>query len=877
MDTYVLGFDQIDRTSMASLGAKGANLGELSAIPGVRVPDGFCVTTEAYRAVTGSIEQFDALLEQLSRLTVDDSGLLAQLSATIRQAIEAAGVPAQVEADITRYLNRFGEENAWAVRSSATAEDLPTASFAGQQDTYLNILGRDSVLRHISRCWASLFTDRAVQYRIRNGFDHRLVALSVVVQKMVVAQASGILFTADPITSDRKVSSIDAGFGLGEALVSGLVTPDSYKVRDGQITQKKISSKKLAVQPLAGGGTGRQPIEPGRQNRQVLTDDQVVRLERLGRAVEARFGQPQDIEWCLADGEFFIVQSRPITTLYPIPQVADGHHHVYMCIGHQQMMTDAMKPFALSFFRVGFMDGAFPTADVGGRMYLDLSHDLAGPWGRIIVAKVLGGVDPVIRHALNTLTKRKDFMKGLAHGREKYFSLGAGYFTWGLIVQLIRTYRTNDPRIIPVLISRNEASVEALRREIRGLSGEELLDFCVRDLKRLKELVYDPQGMAPIYVGLYAMRWINKNARKWLGDAGVADVLSRSVPNNVTSEMGLALLDVADVVRRYPQAEEALRHAGDQSLFDDLAAVEGGEAVTGALQDYLEKYGRRCAGEIDITRPRWGERPTALVPIILSNIEKFEPGARDVIVERGRQVAARKEQDILGRLERLPRGPRKARRTRRMVSVMRNFIGYREYPKYLMMGHFWLLKQALLGEAASLVHEGVIREQEDIFYLSFEELRAVVRTHRVDEGLLAARKAQHRVDEKLTPPRVMTSEGEVFSGGYDTGGLPTGALAGIAASSGTVEGRARVVGRMEDAVLAAGDILVTAFTDPSWTPVFMSATGLVTEVGGQMTHGAVIAREYGLPAVVGVEYATSLIKDGQRIRVNGTEGYVEIL
>jgi len=225
----------------------------------------------------------------------------------------------------------------------------------------------------------------------------------------------------------------------------------------------------------------------------------------------------------------------------------------------------------------------------------------------------------------------------------------------------------------------------------------------------------------------------------------------------------------------------------------------------------------------------------------------------------------------------LPGGKQKAIKTKKMISRLRNFTGYREYPKYIMVGHYWIMKQALLKEAVKLVQKGVIREKEDIYYLSFEELREAVRTNRLDYSIITKRKEEYEVYEKLTPPRVMTSEGEVLSGEYDTGSVPQGALAGIPASSGTIEGRARVILRMEDADIEEGDILVTAFTDPSWTPVFVSIKGLVTEVGGMMTHGSVIAREYGLPAVVGVESATRLIEDGQRIRVNGAEGYVEIL
>jgi phosphoenolpyruvate synthase/pyruvate phosphate dikinase len=416
-----------------------------------------------------------------------------------------------------------------------------------------------------------------------------------------------------------------------------------------------------------------------------------------------------------------------------------------------------------------------------------------------------------------------------------------------------------------------------VQRRIASLSGDELFAFIIEDIKQLGEAIESPRSMGVVYVGLYALNWINRNMAKWLGEKSAADALSQSVANNVTSEMGLALLDVADVVRQYPAVVEYLQQVDDESFFADLDQLEGGDAVSHALQAYLEKYGMRCSGEIDITKPRWSEQPSELVPMILSGIKNFGPNAHQAIFDQGLLEAEEKQQDLLSRLERLPGGRRKSKKTRKMMSVLRNFAGYREYPKYFMVRHYWIIKQAMLNEATKLVQEGVIRQKDDIYYLSFEEFQEVVRTQRLNYSVIAKRRDEYEVYEKLTPPRVMTSEGEVISGEYHTVDIPSGALAGIPASSGTIEGRARVILRMEDADIEDCDVLVTTFTDPSWTPVFLSAKGLVTEVGGMMTHGAVVAREYGLPAVVGVEDATRLIKDGQHIRVNGSEGYVEVL
>jgi pyruvate,water dikinase len=383
--------------------------------------------------------------------------------------------------------------------------------------------------------------------------------------------------------------------------------------------------------------------------------------------------------------------------------------------------------------------------------------------------------------------------------------------------------------------------------------------------------------MGVIMSGMNASAWLNDKINAWLGEKNVADTLSQSVPNNITSEMGLALLDVADAIRPYAEVVEYLRQVKDEFALDALDALHGGKEVHDTLQSYLNKYGMRCTGEIDITRMRWSENPAVLVPMILSHIKNFSPGAGNRKFEEGRQEALKKEKEILDRLKQLPEGEQKAQETKRMINLVRSLAGYREYPKYLMMNHFFIYKQALLKEAAQLVYSKVLHEKEDVYFLTVEEFRETVRTNQLDYQVVDRRKGEYKSCERFFPPRVMTSDGEIITSRYNRENLPVGAIAGLAVSSGVVEGRARVILKMEDAELEAGDILVTPFTDPSWTPLFVSIQGLVTEVGGLMTHGAVIAREYGLPAVVGVDNATKLIHDGQTIRVNGTDGYIEVL
>ncbi|HET7055890.1 MAG TPA: phosphoenolpyruvate synthase, partial [Thermomicrobiales bacterium] len=545
MRVYVLDFQEIDQMRVAAVGGKGVHLGELSRIEGIRVPPGFCVTTDAFQRIMAEAPSIDDRLDRLSRLKPDDREAIRALSTEIRRTLEGVAIPGDLAAAITRALARLGEQGAYAVRSSATAEDLPTASFAGQQDTYLNVVGPAAILQHVSRCWASLFTERAVTYRLRNGFGHRKVHMAVVVQRMVFPRAAGILFTADPVTGNRKVASIEAGFGLGEALVSGRVNADIYKVRDGEVVARAIATKRPA-----------------------LTDAQAVRLAQLGRRIEAHFGRPQDIEWCLVSDDFQIVQSRPITTLFPIPQTGDRESHVYVSVGHQQMMTDPMKPLGLSFWQ---MTTPRPMAEAGGRLFVDVTQILASPASRPGLLAMLGRSDPLIGDALQTILGRGDFIPSLPDAGPAWTPPGGGAASL-----------ETDPAIVEELIGSSQAAIAALKRDIRTRSGPALLDLIRASIQELKPA--DPRSMQVVMAGMEATWWLNDRMQAWLGEKNAADTLTQSVPNNVTSEMGLALLDVADAIRPHPDVVAFLQNVEDEGFLDELPKIAGGREARDAIQ-----------------------------------------------------------------------------------------------------------------------------------------------------------------------------------------------------------------------------------------------------------------------------------------------------
>lgn len=880
INTYVLNLDQINKTDLPLVGGKGANLGEL-AQAGFPVPAGFCVTTAAYRVFLAASEEVDGLLTQLEGLPAEQFGAIADLGKMIRQHLESVAMPADIETAIIAAWKEAGEEWAYAVRSSATAEDLPSASFAGQQETYLNVIGAEPILQAVQKCWASLFTDRAIVYRAQNGFDHRSVFLSVVVQRMVFPQVAGIMFTADPVTGNRNIVAIDASFGLGEALVAGIVTADLYQIRANRLVKKQIAKKEIAIYAQPAGGTKKVEISGEMRTSPALADDQAISLAQMGRNIAAHFGSPQDIEWALVDDEIFIVQTRPITTLFPIPAVHDDKLHLFASFGHVQMMTEVIKPLGVSVLRTLFPLGkSSPRAEsdllleAGGRLYLDLTEVLSYSQLRPRIPEILMNIDEITGRTVQSFAERPDFLASISPGQK---------LNVGLVSKVLPTvfsalknimYRDND-QAIPEMSRYIAQRIEDVRNMLQAVSGA---DRIARIQEVLPAIMLTVLPRAAPYLGaaIGTYKLIESSSLKWLGDAAELASISKSPPGNVTTEMGLALGDVADVVRSYPAVIAYLPQAENATFFDGLGAVAGGAEVLPVFLSFMQRYGMRGTGEIDVTRPRWREVPTQLVPAILGHIAGVPPGQHRADFLAGKMEAEQATDTLLARLRKLPGGACKALRMERLIKVHRALIGIREHPKYLIVQILDMVKQAILQEADILVAAGILEYQEDVFWFTLPEIKVMIATQRVDRAVIASRKEEFQRDERLTPPRAITSEGEIIVV-KPAANVPSGALAGSPVSAGVVEGRARVILKLEDAKMEKGDILVAPYTDPAWTMLFPLAAGLVTEVGGLMTHGAVVAREYGIPAVVGVDNATRIIPDGQLIRVDGTHGYVEIL
>nr|NSL47284.1 phosphoenolpyruvate synthase [Dendrosporobacter quercicolus DSM 1736] len=871
MMNYVLPFDELDKSSLPLVGGKGANLAELSRAS-FPVPGGFCITTAAYRDFILTSPAIGQLIHSLETIDTNNLTQLRQAGEMIRAQLTQLPMPERLQAAIVQAWINTGPNYAYAVRSSATAEDLPTASFAGQQDTYLNIKGRSELLLHVRRCWASLFTDRAIAYRAKNHFNHRDVLLAVVVQRMVQPEVSGIMFTADPVNGNRTVISINASFGLGEAIVSGIVSADLYKIKAQKIIHKQIAEKKIAIYSLADGGTVTQKLPTAQQRRQALSDQQLLALAELGQNIQAHFASPQDIEFCVEKGGIFIVQSRPITSLYPLADLPLQPLRVLTSFGHVQMMTDAMPPLGTSILQNIFSKELCRV--VGGRIYGDLSDLLQNKLIRKVLSKSIVFANESIGRAVAQVIQRPEFIQGAANSSLSNKALAV---LKPLVGKAWKNLYRNDPHLFKEQVEEYMDTVlRKVRQDLAGLEGPARLLEVKHQLDYILQHVFT---IVPyVLPGLLALVILKNRLVHWTGSESdeLLAKLNKSLPGNITSEMGLQIGDLADLLRQLPEVAAYLETAENATFYAGLDQVSGGATFAEAFTAFIEKFGMRCPGEIDLTRPRWREAPAQLAPAILNHMRNVQPQEHRRKFVRGALEANAARQQIVAKVQ---GNYFRSKFAKRIIDVFRSSGALREHHKYLLVNIMDECKKAIEAEAEVLVTKGLLTCKKDVFYFTFDEFRQLVQGAAMPavNQTLAARKELFAWHKTLRAPGVMTSEGEIVIVPLERSGIPAGALAGSPVSAGVVQGRARIILHPEQAFLQPGEILIAPHTDPGWTPLFHSARGLVTEVGGLMTHGAVVAREYGIPAVVGVDRATELIKNGQTIRLDGNQGFIELI
>ncbi|HUQ54024.1 PEP/pyruvate-binding domain-containing protein [Lentzea sp.] len=820
---FTIDFSGVDRTMLAVVGGKAANLGELTRA-GFPVPPGFCVTTDAYRAV--------AEAEELARTTPENA----------RGTLLKIAVPQEIRDAIVTGYRGLGDGAPVAVRSSATAEDLPFASFAGQQDTFLNVVGEAEVVAAVRRCWASLWTDRAVSYRETNGIDHTTTYLAVVVQRMVQSAVSGVMFTANPVTGKRDQVVIDASPGLGEAVVSGAVNPDHFVVDGSEIAEKRLGDKRFVIRSLSGGGT--EHVEVGENDDPCLTDGQIHALADLGREVQRHYGAPQDIEWAIdPDGDLRLTQARPITTLFPLPDNPDGDAHVYFCFSLAQGLERPITPMGRAAFReisrsaleIVIGDPASKSyVEAGERIFLDATKVLRSKVGREFVTRLLGVME----------ARSSEVLRGLFDDPRFAIRSSSPMPALKRVLRLARRFHV-PVTAVKALVNPDKAVRNALRMEREvleksaTLSIEQALRQCVVPML--------PRLAPTALVGFAMLGLVSKVVRTKPGEL---QTVLRGLPNNITTEMDLAMWGVTQEIRHDPVALEQFRNG-------ELPAV---------LDGFLARWGHRAVAEIDLGLPRWSDDPAHVVGVVRNFLLLEGDGAKpDAVFARG----ATEAEAMIETLARRAWG--RGWLVRFALRRTRVLAGLREYPKYLVITLFGALRKRISEAGGLLAADGRLDAADDVFFLNFEEMRSAQGDLR---AIVAGRREVYdREMRRRRIPRVLLSDGTEPEAVHH--GVPAeGDLVGTPASAGTVTGIARVVMDPVGAHLEPGEILVAPSTDPGWTPLFLTAGGLVMEMGGANSHGAVVAREYGIPAVVGVREAVTRIRTGERITVDGGTGAV---
>ena len=878
------------RAELDVVGGKGASLARMVRA-GLPVPDGFHVTTAAYWVFVEENAWQPRILEALQDVDANEPASLdaasAQISKSFAGGCIAAAVAAAVEAAYTALAS---EHVSVAVRSSATAEDLPGASFAGQQETFLNVQGAAEVLDAVKRCWASLWTARAISYRAQQGIDHGAVSLAVVVQELVPSETAGVLFTAHPLTGKRDETVIDAAFGLGEALAGGQVEPDRYVVSaDGAILSKTLGAKAVAIHAQAGGGTITMPT--GAADRQALPDGVIRELADLGRGAAELYGVPQDVEWARVDGRLYLLQSRPITTLYPLPEgLLAEPLRVLFSIGSVQGMLDPMTPLGRDvvgtivigagkiFGRYLLLETQTVIREAGERLWVDITALVQDRIGRRLTLATLPTVDPAASETLERLIEQGRFP-----APRRMRARTALRVVWALIPVIPRLLRT---------LFRPDVERERMLRLFEAMldSFEVRFAQCADLSERLvmiQEMAYQafeillPQFVPRFGAGMASINALTHLAAALPGNSASSWGMLRGVSHNVTTEMDLSLWRTAQTIGADPASAAHFQEREARTLADEYLRGQLPQAAQHAIQEFMERYGMRGLGEIDLGRPRWREEPLPILQTLRSYLDITDMDrAPNAVYARGKQAAEEEIDRLVAELRGARGGWIRARLARAAARRMRALLGLREAPKFVMIRILGIARRALLEDGTHLVAEGVLARPDDVFFLGMHELKALAAGDRRDWAALVQERRHCVVREgrRRQIPRLLLSDGQAFYEGVsaptDRGGA---VLHGDPVSPGVVEGVVRVVLDPRTTQLSPGEILVCPGTDPSWTPLFLTAGGLVMEVGGLMTHGAVVAREYGLPAAVGVDRATQRLRTGQCVRVDGSTGQVVVL
>ncbi|MCL7453850.1 MAG: PEP-utilizing enzyme [Anaerolineae bacterium] len=882
--TYIRWFHEIRAEDVDSVGGKGANLGEMVAA-GLPVPPGFCLAASAYRdfvASTGLDQELSSILAQIRPDDPADAGLHA---ARIRSRIAAQSVPEGIARQVLVAYRRLASELGAvdpsripvAVRSSATAEDLPTASFAGQQETYLNVRGEAELLERIKDCWASLWTDRAVSYRTLQGFDHQRVYLAVVVQAMIPSEVSGILFTANPVTGNRDEAVINASWGLGEAIVSGLVTPDTFTVhkQDGAITSRQIAAKELAIEYGQDGGTVEKVLAAARRDLPALSDAQVLELATLGQRIEAHYGQPQDVEWAYAQGRFHILQARAITTL-PSASEASATEMEYNRTMFIELFPDPLSPAFLAAIQPllrSMLDFSFTLLGFGRPRGLPAVGAFYNQvyFNRNYIEAAFAPLSPAVRERLvsqivNPFARHEQGIKG---------ELSRPYLR--MLLRMLR-FMVTFPARLPGLVARHQAKVVA----VSSLNLEDVSDAEI--VTTIRSLVFgtarkllDNDFLMIVVIDI-TYQMLGTLLERYFGadTESLRSKLISGVTGNVTMEGNKRIWDLAQLAGAQPQVAGLIREYEAPELLAHLQQLPEARPFLEELQRFFGEYGHREI-RMDVLYPTWGEDPAPVLGFIRSYLDadpEQSPHRQQARLAKEREeetqlVLARVEKDLAGRLLVSPLLRWVLRHTQANTRE-------RDTMHFELTRLFPPFRRLLLELGRRWSRRGLLDQADDIFFLTLDEMGEIAASPSVVIDTVQARRAEFEANKLRPWPDIIRGGQEIYAADrHVEAAAVEGQLQGVAGSPGVVTGVARIVrGPEEFGRLQKRDILVAPLTTPVWTPLFAIAGGLIAEVGGILSHGSIVAREYGIPAVMSVAGATKSVQEGQVVTIDGNRGIV---
>lgn len=868
---YVELLQDVSWRDFSMVGGKAANLGEMIKA-GVPVPEGFVLLDNSYKSfvITNNINA--RIEELLQAFDNDDHEKIEKISDKIRLLFEQGEIPRYVLAEIDRAYEQIGSPEV-AVRSSATAEDLPGTSFAGQYDTFLNVKGKDGLYQYVKKCWASLWNARALFYRLKQNIDNTGLAHGVVVQKLINAEKSGILFTANPVNGRRDQMLLNASWGLGEAIVGGDVNPDQWIVdkKNQRIVEESIATKeKMTVRKDARNELVEVPKE--KREQFTLGQREVFKLLELGKKAEEHFGFPQDIEWAFYGGVFYLVQSRPITTLFPMLKPEDIGKGLRIYVNFllsNQATHEPLTPMGEDMFKKAIMSIILNKKNrkkpvnwlksSAGRLFIDVTelYRLERWWDKL--RNNPSDMDPITTRCMLQVLERN---KAELVKQKKSLTIPVLRMLFNINPQLLKFIITSLLKVTYGVVSspekavakafeygNNQIAVIKQKREVLQ-TREEKLEFIENKISKFFYFV----PLEVLYYVVKSFTYIDKARKiisKHLDDISELNKVEKAVPHSVTTEMGMELLQIAKM----------LDQAGEQPTPEHPE-----------VKRFLAQYGHRSCQEVDLGIPRWKEEPGYIVNLIQSYIDNNSYNAGIEKFYRNMEEAERAIENIVGKLK--EKGARReARKVEKLLTNFRKMFGVRELPKYILTEAFSIFREILMEIAAELQAEGRLDHKMDIFFVSFEDIETA---EKLQETVMQNREEYQRELQRNLVPRVITSTGEtIFSILEDE---CDNAYRGIPVSPGVYEGSVIVLKHPEEGNrLRQGQILVTTATNPAWTPLFLKTGGLIMETGGPLSHGSVVAREYGVPAVAGVKEAANRLKDGQIVQINGETGKVDIL